>query len=62
MLRTRRYGAGDDAFAPPASVPLSSLLASGGETVTFYVYVDNSNLWIEGMPVNAVRKDMAKDA
>jgi hypothetical protein len=30
--------------------------------VTFYVYVDNSNLWIEGMPVDAVRKDMTKDA
>lgn len=55
-------GRADDAFAPPPSVPLSSLLVSGGGTVTFYVYVDNSNLWIEAMPVSAVRKDMAKDA
>lgn len=30
--------------------------------MTLYVYVDNSNLWIEGMRVSAVRKGMAADA
>ena len=30
--------------------------------MTFYVYADKSNLCIEGVPVIAVRKDMAKDA
>ncbi|KHE73757.1 hypothetical protein AS25_10860 [Kocuria marina] len=30
--------------------------------MTFYVYVDNSNLWIEGMRVSAVRKGMAASA
>lgn len=27
--------------------------------MTFYVYVDNSNVWIEGMRISAVRKGMA---
>lgn len=30
--------------------------------MTLYVYVDNSNLWIEGMRVSAVRKGMAANA
>lgn len=29
--------------------------------MTLYVYVDNSNLWIEGMRISAVRKGLAKD-
>jgi hypothetical protein len=27
--------------------------------MTLYVYVDNSNLWIEGMRISAVRRGMA---
>jgi len=30
--------------------------------VVLFVYVDNSNLWIEGMRVSAVRKGLAADA
>jgi hypothetical protein len=30
--------------------------------MALFVYVDNSNVWIEGMRISAVRKGMAADA
>src|SRR5438445_2602026 len=33
----------------------------GGRTVTLYVYVDDSNIWIEGQRIQAVRTGLAPD-